>query len=118
MTRLALLTASAALALASTGCIAQIHYALTPLDSEPSAEPSECHLGGAFEDLVGVGVSGGGSRAAVFAAAGLEALWEHGVIENVTHLSSVSGGSIAASYFVANRPTCEEAASEAEREDC
>ena len=52
--------------------------------------------------LVGVALSGGGSRAALFGAAGLEALGRlrapsgGSVLEQVTYLSSVSGGSVAA----------------------
>jgi hypothetical protein len=52
--------------------------------------------------LVGVALSGGGSRAALFGAAGLEALGRlpnpggGSVLEQVAYLSSVSGGSVAA----------------------
>ena len=55
--------------------------------------------------LVGVALSGGGSRAALFAAAGLEALGRlrapggGSVLEQVAYLSSVSGGSLSAAYF-------------------
>ena len=52
--------------------------------------------------LVGVAVSGGGSRAALFAAAGLEALAklqvgpEHrSLLDHVGYISNVSGGSLA-----------------------
>jgi predicted acylesterase/phospholipase RssA len=69
-------------------------------------------------EILGVALSGGGSRAAVYAAAGLEALWEHGLIDRITHVSSVSGGSIAASYFVAMRPACKAEASQDGREAC
>jgi predicted acylesterase/phospholipase RssA len=60
--------------------------------------------------LFGVALSGGGSRAALFGAAGLEALARvrtadgASVIENIAHLSSVSGGSIAATYYVLKKP--------------
>jgi predicted acylesterase/phospholipase RssA len=64
--------------------------------------------------LVGVAVSGGGSRAALFAAAGLEALAklqvgpEHrSLLDHVGYISSVSGGSLASSYFVVRKPTHE-----------
>jgi ChrR Cupin-like domain len=52
--------------------------------------------------LFGVALSGGGSRAALFGEAGLEALARlrtadgASVIDKISHLSSVSGGSIAA----------------------
>jgi len=49
--------------------------------------------------LVGVAISGGGSRAANFAAAVLAELDRMGVMRKVTAVSSVSGGSVAASYL-------------------
>jgi hypothetical protein len=60
--------------------------------------------------LIGVALSGGGSRAALFGAAGLEAVSGlrtaagTSVMEQVTYLSSVSGGSLAASYYTLNKP--------------
>jgi hypothetical protein len=60
--------------------------------------------------LVGVAMSGGGSRAALFGAAGLEALGAtqasngQSVLEQVSYVSSVSGGSIAASYYALKKP--------------
>jgi hypothetical protein len=57
------------------------------------------------DTLVGVALSGGGSRAALFGVAGLEALAGVGmpdgtsVVDKVSHLSSVSGGSLAATYY-------------------
>ena len=60
--------------------------------------------------LVGVALSGGGSRAALFGAAGLEALATvrtadgAPVLEKVSHLSSVSGGSLAATYYALKKP--------------
>src|SRR5262245_56591329 len=60
--------------------------------------------------LLGVALSGGGSRAALFGAAGLEALAGlrtadgASVIDKVSHLSSVSGGSLAATYYVLKKP--------------
>jgi hypothetical protein len=61
--------------------------------------------------LVGVALSGGGSRAALFGASGLEALAKlrgpdgASVLDQVTHLSSVSGGSVAAGYFAMKKPS-------------
>jgi NTE family protein len=55
------------------------------------------------EVLLGVALSGGGSRAALFGASGLEALGRMrapgggSVLEQVSYLSSVSGGSVARS---------------------
>ncbi|WP_298862225.1 patatin-like phospholipase family protein [uncultured Sulfitobacter sp.] len=49
--------------------------------------------------FVGLALSGGGARAAVFAAAGMEALHKRGMLDQITHVSSVSGGGFAASYL-------------------
>ncbi len=60
--------------------------------------------------VVGVALSGGGSRAALFGAAGMEALGrlrtpEGGsVLEKVSYLSSVSGGSLTAAYYALHKP--------------
>lgn len=62
--------------------------------------------------LVAISISGGGSRAAYFAAAVLERLskvkWpgQNGgsLVEHVNLVSSVSGGSLAAAYFALNGP--------------
>jgi hypothetical protein len=60
--------------------------------------------------LVGVALSGGGTRAALFGAAGLEALGAvqtrdgRSVLDQMGYLSSVSGGSIAASYYALKKP--------------
>jgi predicted acylesterase/phospholipase RssA len=62
------------------------------------------------ELLLGVALSGGGSRAALYGAAGLEALARvrtadgASVIEKISQLSSVSGGSIAATYYALKKP--------------
>ena len=61
--------------------------------------------------LLGVALSGGGSRAALFGAAGLEALAGvrladgTSVIDKISHLSSVSGGSLAATYYALKKPS-------------
>ena len=60
--------------------------------------------------LLGVALSGGGSRAALFAEAGLEALAQvrtadgSSLINRIDHLSSVSGGSLSAGYYVLKKP--------------
>jgi patatin-like phospholipase/acyl hydrolase len=60
--------------------------------------------------LLGVALSGGGGRAALFGAAGLEALARiqmpsgASLIDQISHLSSVSGGSIAAAYYALKKP--------------
>jgi predicted acylesterase/phospholipase RssA len=67
------------------------------------------------EVVVGVALSGGGSRAALFGASGLEALAQvrapggGSVLDQVTHLSSVSGGSVAAGYYAMKKPSKETA---------
>lgn len=73
--------------------------------------PLPCHVPIPQRDvMIGVAMSGGGSRAALFGAAGLDALAGvqlpdgKSVLEKVSYLSSVSGGSIAASYYVLKKP--------------
>ena len=62
------------------------------------------------ELLIGIALSGGGSRAAVFGAAGLEALGRlrapggGSLLEETRYLSSVSGGSVAAAYYASHKP--------------
>jgi hypothetical protein len=70
-----------------------------------------CITPAAPEDtVVGVALSGGGSRAALFGAAGLEALGRlrapqgGSVLERVSYLSSVSGGGLAAAYYALHKP--------------
>ncbi|HEY7130179.1 MAG TPA: patatin-like phospholipase family protein, partial [Nitrospira sp.] len=93
----------------ATGCFAKIHE----LPSQPeSAEALFAPL--ADQDfMVGLAVSGGGSRAATFAAGALEALAElpvrvgaekRSVLETVSYMSSVSGGSLATAYYVTKKP--------------
>ncbi len=66
------------------------------------------------ETLIGVALSGGGSRAALFGAGALEALAqlrmgpeERSLLAQVSYLSSVSGGSLAATYFAMKKPAGE-----------
>jgi len=61
--------------------------------------------------LVGLAVSGGGSRAATFAAGAMDALarlqqapGQASVLDQVNYISSVSGGSLASAYYVLNAP--------------
>jgi predicted acylesterase/phospholipase RssA len=97
------------LVLGLTGCLAKIHQ--FPAHSDKTA-PVFAPLPDQ-ETLVGVAVSGGGSRAATFAAGTLEALAairvtdggrERSVIETITHMSSVSGGSLATAYYAVKKP--------------
>jgi predicted acylesterase/phospholipase RssA len=64
--------------------------------------------------LVALAVSGGGSRAALFAAGAFEALGrlrvgpeQRSLLEQITYISSVSGGSLASAYYVLKKPTRE-----------
>jgi predicted acylesterase/phospholipase RssA len=63
------------------------------------------------DTVIGIALSGGGSRAAYFGAAGLEALahvqvatGQPSLLQQASYLSSVSGGSIASSYFATHKP--------------
>ncbi|MGH8064592.1 MAG: patatin-like phospholipase family protein [Candidatus Entotheonellia bacterium] len=93
-------------ALMLTGCASAVAFRV------PKAGPGTTCVTPApdREILVGVALSGGGSRAALFGAAGLEALGRlqapggGSVLEQVTYLSSVSGGSVAATYYASQKP--------------
>lgn len=89
------------------GCFAHVQ----PLPRTDPAQPSFQPLPDHTKTLVGIALSGGGSRAAYFGAAGLEALaqvrlapGESSLLEQVSYLSSVSGGSVASSYFATRKP--------------
>ena len=79
----------------------QIHYAW---DDAASVSCDQCAPETLEDGFVGLAFSGGGSRAAVFAAAAAEALSRRGIMRHVTHLSSVSGGSFAAAYIGLKAP--------------
>jgi predicted acylesterase/phospholipase RssA len=93
--------------LMATGCVSAVAY------RAPQAGPQSTCIAPAPERdfVVGVALSGGGSRAALFGASGLEALAQvrapggGSVLDQVTHLSSVSGGSVAASYYAMKKPS-------------
>lgn len=96
----------AALALLVVGCASTRAVQVKPLTAAPT-----CLVSVPSRDLlVGVALSGGGSRAALFGMAGLEALAAirtpegASLLERVDFLSSVSGGSIAAAYYAAHKP--------------
>src|SRR5215475_1921338 len=89
-----------------TGCASASYIAVKKTDT-----PGPCVADVPARDLLfGVALSGGGSRAALFAEASLEALaglrTADGVsaIEKITHISSVSGGSLSASYYILKKP--------------
>jgi predicted acylesterase/phospholipase RssA len=100
---------SMSLILLLTGCFAKIHsLPAHPDKNSPVFAPLPDQ-----ETLVGLAISGGGSRAATFAAGALEALatvritdggQERSLLEMVTHMSSVSGGSLATAYYAVKKP--------------
>ena len=51
-------------------------------------------------DFIGLAISGGGSRAAIFSAAVIFELQRYGLMQQVDVLSSVSGGSLTAAFYV------------------
>jgi predicted acylesterase/phospholipase RssA len=108
-TRILLTVLSAAFSLTCAGCFAKVQQ--LPAQQAPT-EPLFAPLPDQ-EFMVGLAVSGGGSRAATFAAAALEALAEtplrqgqqtRSVLETVSYMSSVSGGSVATAYYAAKKP--------------
>jgi len=93
-------------ALALTGCASSLAVRVPKAGPDVTCiTPAPAH-----DVLVGVALSGGGSRAALFGAAGLEALGRMrapgggSVLEQMTYLSSVSGGSVAATYYASQKP--------------
>ncbi|MFT5066793.1 MAG: putative acylesterase/phospholipase RssA, partial [Reinekea sp.] len=78
----------------------EVHRIIGQSDYPPSYENSS-------KPFVGLALSGGGARAALFGAAGMEALEKRGLLTDVTHISSVSGGGFPASYLATNPvPDC------------
>jgi len=89
-----------------TGCASAHYYTLPHADIVGPCQASVPER----DLLIGVALSGGGSRAALFAEAGLEALAQirtadsASLIDRVDHISSVSGGSLSASYYILKKP--------------
>lgn len=98
------------LALATPACVTSpVSYVKRGSDQLTCATPAS-----GKDVLIGLAVSGGGSRAALFAAGAFEALGrlrvgpEHrSFLEQVSYISSVSGGSLASAYYVLKKPTHE-----------
>ena len=90
-----------------SGCLTAPVYTLPA-----TPEPLPCLMPAQSQDtVVGLAVSGGGSRAALFAAATFEALAQlkleagtTSVLDRVSYISSVSGGSLASAYYVLKKP--------------
>lgn len=81
---------------------------LSPLkihNSEPKdpCAPPRAVVSADVKPFVGLAFSGGGARAALFSAAGMAALNDRGFLDDVTHVSSVSGGGFPAAYFALNQ---------------
>ena len=76
----------------------KVHFQSSQLEGDFSDAPLDIDA----KPFVGLALSGGGARAAVFAAAGMHELAERGLLQDVTHVSSVSGGGFPASYFALN----------------
>ena len=91
-----------------SGCVSSPVHTLPP----PKPDEASCnHPMKPSDTLIGIAISGGGSRAALFGAAGLEALAKlqvgqpaHSLLEDVSLISSVSGGSMATSYYASGKP--------------
>ncbi len=91
-----------------SGCVTSPVYTIPA----PKPDQTSCsHAMKPSDTLIGIAISGGGSRAALFGAASLEALAKvqvgppaHSLLEDVSVISSVSGGSMATSYFAAVKP--------------
>ena len=105
MLRIALLLPVLALSACAFVTPDRIHYDwIEGRMDAPDGAPAATSPGEAPDTVIGLALSGGGARSAVFAAAALEALHARGLLTPVTHLSSVSGGSFAATWHVLNRP--------------
>ena len=91
-----------------SGCVT------SPVYTVPRQKPDQTSCSHAMkpsDTLIGIAISGGGSRAALFGAASLEALAKlqvgppaHSLLEDISVISSVSGGSMATSYFASVKP--------------
>ncbi len=99
-----------AVGLTASGCVTSPVYTIKPLVGPPVCAQQSPDR----ELLLGLAVSGGGSRAALFAASAYEALGHvrvgpenHSLLEQVSHISSVSGGSLASAYYVVEKPARE-----------
>jgi NTE family protein len=92
-------------------CIAVLAACATPFDNQPLNQPiTEAFIAQAVQprdivstNIVGLSLSGGGMRAAAFSYGVLQALAGMGggtdIFDDVTFMSSVSGGSLTAAYF-------------------
>ncbi|MFM8550770.1 MAG: patatin-like phospholipase family protein, partial [Nitrospiraceae bacterium] len=79
-------------------CRNQVTVVLSPPQTEP-VKPKALACLRTNRDFVGLAMSGGGSRAAVFSAAVLFELHRYGLLQQTDVMSSVSGGSFAAAFY-------------------
>jgi hypothetical protein len=107
------LYAAMGIGLLVVGLIGAAWFRPTPVYTLAAADHPDCLTPPPDHDvLIGLAVSGGGSRAALFAAGAMEALAkirvgpeQRSLLEQVSYISSVSGGSMASSYFVTRKPS-------------
>ena len=90
-----------------TGCLTAPVWTVKKVPDQPSCSTKSPNQ----ENLVGLAISGGGSRAALFAAGAYEALGkvrvgpeQQSILKQVSHISSVSGGSLASAYYILKKP--------------
>ena len=79
----------------------KIHYSWSGDAGETSTSGVPSARGGT---VLGIALSGGGSRASLFGAAALEVMAEEGLLDRADYLSSVSGGGFPAAYYALNKP--------------
>jgi predicted acylesterase/phospholipase RssA len=70
----------------------------------PTTDPSQPPIVDRDGYFVGVAISGGGSRSAVFSAACMFQLQRLGLLQRVDYISAVSGGSLTAAFYCLNGP--------------
>ena len=73
-----------------------------PRCKDPSKRLEQCR-DSRQRAFVGLAISGGGSRAANYSAAVMQELAAMGILNHVDVISSVSGGSVAAAYYIIHR---------------
>src|SRR4051812_29906509 len=69
------------------------------MSSEPEAATTAVDVGGTRDSGIGLCLSGGGYRAALFHLGAVRRLNELGILSKVTTVSAVSGGSILAAHL-------------------
>lgn len=81
----------------------QIAYSPEPLQTVPRARKQfSAHDTDVPETFVGLSISGGGSRAAVYGMAVMRELDRLGILQHVSAISTTSGGSLPGAYYALN----------------